>query len=219
MVPNDEEIKRKVLELHYDHPLAGHGGQTKTLELVTRTFYWPSMKKYVNQYVEGCEQCRRSKIMPRKPHGPLQPLPILKGPWKEVTQDFIVKLPTSRGFDSIHTIIDRNTKMVHFIPVKESITTLEVGDQLIKEVIRLHGVPETIVSDRGPQFTREMLMQLYQHLGIKPLLSTAYHPQTDGQSERTNQIVEQYLRIFCFQRQDDWADLLPLAEFTYNNTS
>jgi hypothetical protein len=218
-VPADEEVKQAILEVHHDSVMAGHPGQAKTLELVSRTYTWPSLKAYINRYVDGCDQCHRSKNFPKRPHGPLQPLEVPSGPWTSISYDLITGLPPVKGFNAILNVVDRLTKMAHFIPTSETVDALGVADLLLSHVWKHHGLPQDTISDRGPQFAAASLRALYERLGIKPKLSTAYHPQTDGQTERVNQNLEQFLRIYSSQRQDNWVDLLPLAEFSYNNAT
>lgn len=132
--------------------------------------------------------------------------------------DFIVELPPSEGFTIIFVIVDRLSKMAHFVPLKGTPSAAETASSFVKEVVRLHGIPINITSDRGVQFTCRFWKSLCEVLGIKLCLSSAYHPQTNGQTERTNQTLEQYLRCFSSFAQDDWTSLLPLAEFAYNNS-
>ena len=132
--------------------------------------------------------------------------------------DFIVELPPSDGYDAIYVCVDRFTKMAHFIPTKSNVTAEKAAQHYVKDVFRLHGLPDDIVSDRGQQFTSRFTQRLLELCEIKGNRSTAYHPQSDGQTERTNQTLEQYLRIYCDYQQDDWNTLLPYAEFVYNNT-
>ena len=152
-----------------------------------------------------------------KPSGLLKPLPVPNGPWQEISYDHIVGLPISKGFDSIFVVVDRLTKMAHFIPTVKTATAEDLADLFLHYVWKLHGLPLKTVSDRGSLFTGRFLSQLYARLNIKGSFSSGYHPQTDGQTERINQILEQYLRVFLDERQSNWADLLPLAEFAYNN--
>ena len=133
--------------------------------------------------------------------------------------DFIVKLPRSEGFDTILVIVDRLTKMSLFIPTTTNITSEQLADLYVTHVFSKHGVPADIVSDRGTEFTSKFWRSLGTRLNMKLNFSTAYRPQTDGQTERTNQTLEQYLRLYCNYRQDNWVELLPLAEFAYNNAS
>ncbi|QRW07646.1 Retrotransposable element Tf2 protein [Ceratobasidium sp. AG-Ba] len=194
VIPENKEIRLAILEMHHDNPIAGHQGQARTLELISRRYYWPAMKQQVNRFVETCEICQRSKG--HKQYAPQKPLPIPQRPWEDIAYDFIVKLPESQGMD----------------------TNAEgVADLFIKEVWKLHGLPKTTVSDRGPTFNSQFLKALYAKLGINPKFSTAFHPETDGITERTNQWLEGFLRSFCNYRQDDWVRWLPIAEFCHNN--
>ncbi|QRV96830.1 Transposon Ty3-G Gag-Pol polyprotein [Ceratobasidium sp. AG-Ba] len=201
--------------MHHDNPIAGHQGQARTLELISRRYYWPAMKAQVNRFVESCEVCQRSKG--HKLFAPLKPLPIPQKPWEDIAYDFIVKLPESQGLDSILVVIDRFSRQAHFIPCLESTNAEGVADLFIQEIWKLHGLPKTTVSDRGPTFNSQFLRALYAKLGIEPKLSTAFHPETDGITERTNQWLKGFLRSFCNYRQDDWVRWLPIAEFCHNN--
>ena len=139
-------------------------------------------------------------------------------PWESISMDFITKLPVSSGFDSILVVVDRLTKLAHFIPHQEASNSLALTNVLFKEVFRHHGFPLTVISDRGPQFASQFITELYSLLSIKPRLSTAYHPETDGQTERVNAILEQYVRCFVTDTQTEWSRLLPFAEISYNNS-
>ncbi|QRV73872.1 Retrotransposable element Tf2 protein [Ceratobasidium sp. AG-Ba] len=215
VIPENKEIRLAILEMHHDNPIAGHQGQARTLELISRRYYWPAMKQQVNQFVETCEICQRSKG--HKQYAPPKPLPIPQKPWEDIAYDFIVKLPESQGMDSILVVIDRFSRQAHFIPCLESTNAEGVADLFIKEVWKLHGLPKTTVSDRGATFNSQFLKALYTKLGINPKFSTAFHPETDGITERTNQWLEGFLRSFCNHRQDDWVRWLPIAEFCHNN--
>ncbi|QRW04042.1 Retrotransposable element Tf2 protein [Ceratobasidium sp. AG-Ba] len=215
VIPENKEIRLAILEMHHDNPIAGHQGQARTLELISRRYYWPAMKQQVNRFVETCEICQRSKG--HKQYAPQKPLPIPQKPWEDIAYDFIVKLPESQGMDSILVVIDRFSRQAHFIPCLESTNAEGVADLFIKEVWKLHGLPKTTVSDRGPTFNSQFLKALYAKLGINPKFSTAFHPETDGITERTNQWLEGFLRSFCNYRQDDWVRWLPIAEFCHNN--
>uniref|UniRef100_A0A8C5PE09 Gypsy retrotransposon integrase-like protein 1 n=1 Tax=Leptobrachium leishanense TaxID=445787 RepID=A0A8C5PE09_9ANUR len=212
-----EEARLEVLALCHDSPQAGHGGIKKTQNLLRRHFYWPTMNKSAIQYVQACPVCNRSKKCPQKTAGLLQPLLIPDRPWKDLTVDFIVDLPPSQGCTTIMVVVDRLKKMAHFIPAKGLPTAKETAHLFHKEVFRLHGIPTSILSDRGSQFTSRFWRMFCLSLQIKVKLSSAYHPQTNGQTERLNQIVEQYLRCYTCHLQDDWIDLLPAAEFAYNS--
>jgi len=167
--------------------------------------------------VEGCETCQRNKNHTEQPAGKLMPNSIPEKPWTHISADFITKLPIAQGYNSILVVVDRLTKMVYFIPTTEK-TLAEGLARLFKDnVWKLHGLPKSIVSDRGPQFTTGIMWELNRMLEIKSKLSMAFHPQTNGQTERVNQELEQYLRMFIDHRQEQWPDWLGTAEFAYNN--
>jgi len=142
---------------------------------------------------------------------------IPKKPWAHISADFITKLPLAQGYDSILVVVDQLTKMVHFIPTTEKTLAEGLARLFRDNVWKLHGLPESIISDRGPQFMAGLMRELNQILGIESKMSMAFHPQTDGQTERVNQELEQYLRMFIDHRQEQWPDWLGMAEFTYNN--
>jgi hypothetical protein len=216
-VPNNRKIKRLILQSRHDAPYAGHLGRRKTLASVSRDYYWPGMMKYVIEYTKSCDLCQRNRIDTHRPFGKLQPLPVPKGPWREIGYDMVGPLPESEGYNAIMTIVDRLTKQAHFIPCRTNLDTPDCAKLFMKEIWRLHGTPTKVISDRGPIFNSKFMHELYKGLGIQARYSTAYHPQTDGQAERTNQIAEQYLRKYVNEEQTNWAELLPLAEFAYNS--
>uniref|UniRef100_A0A8C5MX57 Gypsy retrotransposon integrase-like protein 1 n=1 Tax=Leptobrachium leishanense TaxID=445787 RepID=A0A8C5MX57_9ANUR len=206
-----------VLQYCHDSPLGGHGGKHKTLDLIHRFFWWPSLRKDTISYVTNCPVCIRAKVSHQRPQGLLQPLPVPHIPWEDISMDFIVELPLSAGYNTVMVVIDRFSKMAHFLPHTGIPTAAQTATLFIKEIFRLHGLPSTIISDRGSQFTSLFWKSFCKTLHMQQSLSTAYHPQTNGQTERTNGTLEQYLRCFTSHLQDDWADLLPIAEFAYNN--
>jgi hypothetical protein len=216
-VPTENDIKLQILQGSHDGKAAGHLGQEKTMELITREYYWPGMRRFINEYIRTCETCARNKTPRRQRHGQLHPLPIPEGPWQSVSMDFIVELPPSQGYDTIYVCVDRFTKMAHFCPTTTRISAEGTADLYLRHVFKNHGLPRDIVSDRGPQFVSKFTRALLDLCDIKGNRSTAFHPESDGQTERVNQTLEQYLRIYCDHHQDDWSQLLPLAEFVYNN--
>jgi Integrase zinc binding domain/Chromo (CHRromatin Organisation MOdifier) domain/Integrase core domain len=216
-IPENDNLKLQILQQYHDSPTAGHLGQAKTLELVSRDYYWSRMRQYINEYLLSCDICARNKTPRHKPHGTLHPLPIPPAAWSSVSMDFIVELPESNGFNAILVCVDRFTKMAHFCPTTTNVTSEDTAELYLRYVFKHHGLPSDIVSDRGTQFVSHFSKRLYELCGIKHNKSTAYHPQSDGQTERVNQVLEQYLRIFCDYQQDNWFELLPLAEFSYNN--
>ena len=212
------KLQLELLKSHHDSITAGHHGTAKTIELLSRHYWWPHIYSSVDKYIKSCPTCARTKSSHQKPHGLLHPLPIPTRQWQSVSLDFITDLPLSQNYDSILTVVDRLTKMTHFIPCKKSISAEETAQLFIHHIFRLHGLPQDIVSDRGPQFVSQFWKHFFKLLGTKINLSSGFHPQTNGQTERLNQVVEQYLRCFLNHQQDNWVDLLPFAEFTYNNT-
>jgi hypothetical protein len=145
-------------------------------------------------------------------------MPIPGRAWGSISIDFITDLPLSDGYNTIMVVVDRLTKMSHFVPCLKTITSEQTAELLMQHVVRLHGIPDETISDRGPQFVAKYYKRLMELLGVNVKLSSAFHPQTDGQTERVNQVLEQYLRCMISYQQDDWSQLLPQAEFSYNNT-
>ncbi|MBW0491749.1 hypothetical protein O181_031464 [Austropuccinia psidii MF-1] len=218
VVPNDPKIQLRILQKHHDFPLAGHPGQEKTLKPVKRDFHWSSMTQFIKDYVSSCQQCSRNKNIHHKKFGFLKPLPIPNGPWVCLSMDFITQLPLSNSFDSIVVIVDRFSKIMVFIPTMSQITSLDLAHLFIKNIFSKHGLSSSIVGDRGSLFVSSFWTNLCQQLKIPRDLSIAYHPETNGQEERVNKILEQYLWMYFSYHQDDWNTWLPLAEFSYNNS-
>lgn len=215
-VPKDEAIRRDIVKLHHDSLPVGHPGRWKTYELVSRNYWWPGMSPFVERYVSGCDTCMRTKNLPHRPVGPLEPNEVPDGPWQTITCDFITQLPPSNGFDAIFVVADRLTKQAHFVPTTSDIDSTRTAELFVSEVWKHHGTPRKVISDRGPQFVSRFMKEIFKRLGIKGSTSTSFHPQTDGQTERVNQELEQYLRAFTDVRQENWASLLPMAEFAHN---
>ena len=216
-VPKDQDLRREIVRLHHNTPTAGHPGRWKMLELVMRNYWWPGISKYVLGYVDGCDTCMRGKKFPEKPAGKLMPNPIPKALWRDISVDFITGLPEAQGYDAIFVVCDCFTKEVHIIPTTTETSSLGLAHLYLNQVWRLHGLPNTVISNRGPQFASTFMRELNNILGIQTKLSTAYHPQTDGQTERMNQELEQYLRMFVNYRQTDWPKWLAIAKFSHNN--
>jgi hypothetical protein len=216
-IPDCPDLHAELLRMYHESPVAGHMGRARTYEALSREYYWPGMLEYIERWIQNCHSCKRSNASREARQGVLKPLPIPERAWQDVSMDFITHLPESQGQDAILVIVDRLTKMRHFVACCGTCDAEEVARLFTKHVWKLHGLPRTIVSDRGPQFVAEFWKHLTRHLGIKPLLSTAYHPETDGQTERANSFLEQYLRSHVSYLQDDWALWLPLAEFAANN--
>jgi len=213
----DSDLRRRITALCHDSKIAGHAGRWKTLELVSRNYWWPQMSRYIGRYVSTCDMCLRTKASRQPPVGELHPLPIPDAPWDTVSVDFIVELPESEGKDAVMVVVDSVTKRSHFVDTVTTLSAAGTARLYVQHIWKHHGLPNKAVSDRGPQFVAEFMKELYRLLGIKLAATTAYHPQGDGQTERVNQELEQYLRLFINQRQDNWVELLPFAEFQYNN--
>lgn len=213
-------MRAQLLRMHHDDPLAGHFGRDRTAALLRRKYWWPKLEKDVEVYCKTCYQCQRMKSKRHRPYGEAHALPFPDRPWQEITMDFITDLPPSRRegcvYDAILVIVDRFSKMVLYIPTVKTVTSAELATILIREVVRRFGVPEGTLSDRGSVFTSQYWSDFCCEAHVTHKLSTAFHPQTDGQTERANQTLEQYLRCFCNGEQNDWATLLPQAEYASN---
>jgi len=216
-VPRNADLQRRVVSLCYDTKVAGHPRCWKILELVSRDYWWPQMSRYIGQYVGTCDLFLRTKLIRQAPVGELHSLQIPDSRWDTLSVDFVVELPLSSGYDAVMTVVDSVSKRAHFIPTHTTVTAEGAARLFLHQVWKLHGLPTCVVSDRRPQFVACFTKELYRLLGIKLVSSTAWHPQTNGQTERVNQELDQYLRLFVNERQDDWYDLLPLAEFQHNN--
>ena len=216
-VPDYEDIKVRILQQAHDSKEVGHPGQAKTLEIVRRNFYWPGMRTFINAYINTCDLCQRNKSAHHSRYGLLQSLPVPIGPWRSLSMDHITDLPRSAGYNAVLVVADRLTKQAHFIKAKTTDDSRILARQYLDNVFRLHGLPTDIVSDRGTTFTSTWWREFLSMLNVKPNLSTAFHPQTDGQTERIHQTLELHLRTYCDYLQDDWSELLPLAEFAYNS--
>jgi hypothetical protein len=220
--PSTEE-KQKIIRSRHDDKTAGHPGIDKTLELITRDYTWPGLRKDVESYVKNCDTCHKAKHTRHKPYGLLQSQENTDRAWSKIAMDFIVKLPPSKEpmtgvvYDSILTINDTLTKYIYLIPYKESSTAEDLAYTITRTVFSQHGIPEVIITDRDKLFNSQFWQSLTDLLGIKHKMSTSYHPQTDGQTERTNQTIEQYLRCYVNYKQDNWVQLLPIAQFAFNN--
>ena len=218
----DTPTKQKLLLLAHDSPHGGHMGVKKTWEKINRHYTWPNMRKDVENWVSECVICQRSTIRRHKPYGLLQPIPPADEPFQQVTMDFITDLPESEWgkekYDAILVIIDRFTKHATYIRARKTTNAAELARLYTHYILRPFGVPKTIISDRGTVFTSNSWKEFQEALDTEVRWSTAYHPQTDGQTERQNQTLEQYLRCFCNFEQDNWACLLDAAEFAYNDS-
>jgi hypothetical protein len=219
VVPKKDELRRKILDEAHTSKYSIHPSSTKMYQDLRAQFWWTRMKRETARYVSECDTCRKVKADYMKPGGLLQPLSIPGWKWEDISMDFIVGLPLiARKFNSIWVIIDRFTKSAHFVPVHTRYNVKRYAELYIARILCLHGVSKTIVSDRGSQFVARFWEQLHASLGTHLIRSSAYHPQTDGQTERVNQVLEDMLRACVLDHQGSWDQCLPLAEFSYNNS-
>jgi hypothetical protein len=213
-VPAIPSIKLRLLQHFHDD--LGHFGVVR-LEAHIRQFYsWPGMSRSIGLFCRSCHECQLVKHSNTQPSGLLSPMPVPKRPWDAVGMDFIVQLPNSNGYDAIITFTCLFSKQVHLVPTITKITAKQCAKLYLSAVHKLHGISKVFVCDRDSKFTSEFWGAFTVLMGTKLNMSTAYHAQTDGQAERTNQTVEQVLRSFCFQRHDTWADYLDSVEFCIN---
>src|SRR5712691_6795126 len=220
VVVGDNELKGGVTSIFHDHMTAGHPGISKTLQLLAPYYWWPNMKTFVTEYIKGCATCQMTKVNTNPAHPPLFPITPKENarPFETIAMDFITKLPPSGGFDTILTITDTDcSKASLFIPCRETIDSEGVAQLYLHHVLPHYGIPQKIISDRDTRFTSKFATELCRLMDIKQNISTAYHPQTDGASERTNQSLEQYLRLYCGTQQNNWHSWLPLAQYTKNS--
>jgi Chromo (CHRromatin Organisation MOdifier) domain/Integrase zinc binding domain len=200
--------------------MAGHPGIMRTWSMIAKDYWWPTMRTFITKYVQGCATCQSTKSGTTKPKVPLVPIPPKQSyaPYSTIALDLITDLPESQGYDSILTITDHDcSKVAFFIPCNKTIDSEGIARCYAKEVFPHYGPPKRVISDRDLRFASKWTRELCRQLGIDQNISTAYHPQTDGQSERTNQWLEQYLRVYGNFQQNDWVSWLPLAQFVHNS--
>ncbi|KAJ9539518.1 hypothetical protein OSB04_032251 [Centaurea solstitialis] len=218
-VPVSCEARQTLLEEAHKSKFSIHPGATKMYRDLRTDYWWPGMKRDVARYVEKCLTCLRVKAEHQRPHGRLQPLEIPEWKWEHVTMDLVTGLPrTVRRHDAIWVVVDRLTKSAHFIAIKEASSSEELADIYVREIVARHGVPVTVISDRDVRFTSRFWSRFHDDLGTRLQFSTAFHPQTDGQSERTIRTLEDMLRACVLDFGGSWDSHLPLVEFSYNNS-
>jgi transposase InsO family protein len=219
VVPKNEDPRRKILDEAHLSKFSMHLGSNKMYHDLKPLYCWTRMKREITKYVSECDTCQRIKASHLKLAGALQALSIPSWKWNDINMDFIVGLPnTSRHHDSIWVIVDKLTKTTHFIPVHSTLLVERYVEIYIDQVVRLRGIPKTIISDRGAQFVARFWEQLQESIGTKLIRSYAYHPQIDGQIERVNQILKDMLRACAIHYGKNWDKCLSLAEFAYNNS-
>jgi len=220
-VPNDLGLKQTILKEYHDHATAGHPGAQTTYWNLTKDYWWPGMSTFVKNYVKGCMACQMMKIDRRPWKGPLQPImgPGNMRPWTQLSMDLLTDLPTTdEGYDTLLVVVDHGlSKGIVLCPTKKTLTSIGTAELLQDQVFRRYGLAESIISDRDPRFASNAFQEWCKLLGIKSKLSTAYHPQTDGTTERYMQELEVYLSIYCLANPTDWARATATLEFTHNN--
>ena len=220
IVPSDSQLRTRILAECHDSTTGCHFGRDKTLDAVKSRFSWEGMSTDVDRYVASCDACQRNKPGQLLTPGPLMPLPLPDRPCQAWTTDAVTGLPlTKRGNDAIQVYVERLCKLKHFVASKKSDGAVELAACFVNTVVRVHGVPETIVSDRDPRFTAHFYAELTKLLGTTLAMSTARHPQSDGQSEREIKTLITALRAFCNEHQDDWDEYLDMVELGFNSTT
>jgi hypothetical protein len=213
---SNQEMHQKVMSALHDSAVGGHSGFPVTYRRIKSNFAWPGMKHQIREFVQGCQICQQAKPERVKYPGLLLPLPVPKQAWQTVSLDFISGLPPTGKGNCILVVVDKLSKYAHFMILKHPFTALTVAKTFLSEVYRLHGLPTAIISDRDPIFTSRLWQELFRLTGTQLCLSSSYHPQSDGQTERVNQCLETYLRCFVHSCPRQWPMWLSLAEFWYN---
>ena len=217
-VPDTNDLRREILDEAHNAPYAMHPGTTKMYNTMKSHYWWPGMKKDVAEFIAKCLTCQQIKVEHQAPARKLHPLSIPEWKWEKITMDFVTGLPkTQKGNDAIWIIVDRLTKLAHFLPIRWGCSLDQLAQKYVNEIVRLHGVPISIMLDRDPRFTSRFRRSLQEAMGTRLNFSTAFHPQTDGQSERTFQTLEGMLRACVIEFKGSWDEYIPLMEFAYNN--
>ncbi|RVW13442.1 Transposon Tf2-2 polyprotein [Vitis vinifera] len=215
-IPASKELREQILYLLHSSPQGGHSSFHKTLHRAKSEFYWEGMRKEVRRFIKECDICQQNKSENIHPAGLLQPLPIPTKVWTDISLDFIEGLPNSESYSVIMVVVDRLSKYAHFIPISHPYTASKIAQVFLANIFKLHGLPNSTVTDRDPTFTSTFWKELFKLQGTTLKFSSAYHPQTDGQTEIVNKMVEQYLRCFSGDKPKGWVKWLPLAEWWYN---
>lgn len=218
MVSKHSNLKAQLLYEFHSSRIGGHAGVDRTFLRLGANFFWQGMRKDVKEFVRSCVVCQTVKYSTTAPYGLLQPSPIPEWVWEDLALDFIVGLPSSQGATNILVVIDRFTKYAHFGALPNHYSATKVADLFINMVIKLHGLPRAIVFDRDPIFTSAFWKKLFEFMGTTLNMSSAYHPQTGGQTKVTNHYLEQYLRVFSAESPKQWSRFLSWAKYHYNTS-
>ena len=218
-VPNDDELKKSILEEAHSGSFAMHPDSIKVYQNLKTSYWWFGIKRDVSEFVTRCMVCQKVKAERQVPLGLLQLIKIPEWKWDRITMDFVVGLPViGRKHDSVWVVVDQLTKLAHFLPVRTDYSLDKLADLYIKEIVRLHRILVSIISDRDPRFTSRFWGKLQEALGTRLNFSTAFHSQMDGQSERVIQVLEDMLRSCVIDYEGSWDIHIPLVEFMYNNS-
>ena len=218
-VPNVMELKKKILNESHNTVFTMHPGSNKMYQDMKQSYWWPGMKKDISKYVATCLTCQQVKAEHQVASSLLNPLPIPQWKWDNITMDFVSGFPlTQRKHDTIWVIVDRLTKSAHFLPIRLDYSMDRLADLYMNEIVRLHGILVSIVSDRNPRFTSRFWKELQSAFGMRLNFSTVFHPQTDGQSERVIQVLEDMLRGYVLDFPRNWDRYIPFMEFSYSNS-
>uniref|UniRef100_A0A3P9KUB3 Gypsy retrotransposon integrase-like protein 1 n=1 Tax=Oryzias latipes TaxID=8090 RepID=A0A3P9KUB3_ORYLA len=212
-----DTLRSKVLNWFHASRLFCHPGCKRTYALIRQRFWWPTLKEDLQEYVSACPECAQVKPTNRPQAGYLHPLAVPRRPWSHISMDSITGLPLSNGNSVVLTIVDRFSKMVHFIALPKLPSAKEMAEVLLQHVFCLHGIPRDIISDRGPQFTLRFWSEFCRLLNVSVSLSSGFHPQSNGQTERLNQQLETSLRLLCGSNPSTWSGNLVWAEFAHNS--
>ncbi len=216
-VGSSGNLREKLIKHFHHSTTGGHSGVLHTYQRAKGHFHWKGTRKQIEEQIRHCEICAQNKVDNQAYPGLLQPLPIPQQIWEDLSMDFLEALPNSEGKDTILVVVDRFNKYSHFLPLRHPFTAKEVAKIFLDTVYKLHGCPKSIVTDRDKVFTSLFWKELFNLLGVQLKMSTSYHPETDGQTERVNRCLETYLRCMCFQHPKKWGKYLPLAEWWYNS--
>ena len=218
-IPKDDAIRATLMREVHDAPTGGHLGREKTYSRLTAAVYWLRVYEDVRDYVRSCVSCAQNKASQRTRADALRPLPIPARRWETIALDFIGPLPkTASGHDFLLTVVDKFSKMVHLLPCTQQVTAAQVAQLVYDGVVRLHGYPERIISDRDTRFTSHFWRALWKLSGTQLAMSTSYHPQTDGQTENVNRVVQDVLRAYVSESGRDWDRMLTATEIAINSS-
>ncbi|OMO55704.1 reverse transcriptase [Corchorus capsularis] len=218
VIPDSHPLQQTLLHEFHSTLTGGHAGISRTLVRLSASFWWNNMRKSVKEFVSTCKVCQEVKYLTSKPQGLLEPLPIPSQAWQDIAMDFITHLPISHGKVTIWVIVDRFSKYAHFLALPAGVTAPHLAAIFAQEIVKLHGIPRSIVSDRDPLFVSKFWNELFKLQGTQLPMSSAYHPQTDGQSEVLNRCLETYLRAFVSENPKQWTRILHWAEWSYNSS-